>query len=85
MAESRSRRDLEKEVVMSRARRDRVRNERQAEMLGPEREAPPAAPVQAMTLRLSPLAKARLEAMFEKLMKKHIAIVNRCCSWRWSR
>ena len=70
LAESKSRRDLEKEVVKSRARRDSAKDEIQTEMLAPEHETPVAAAVQSLTLCLSPLAKARLEAMLEKLMKK---------------
>ena len=57
-------------MVKSRARRDCAKDEIQTEMLAPEHETPVAPPVQSLTLRLSPLAKARLEAMLEKLMKK---------------
>jgi len=42
-----------------------------AEVLKADLEAPPAAAPAQSTLRLSPLGKARLEAMIEKLMKKH--------------
>ena len=71
LAENKSRRELEKEVVKSRARRDCAKGEGQAKLLEVDHQAPVAAPVQSLTLRLSPLAKARLEAMLEKLMKKH--------------
>jgi hypothetical protein len=71
LAENKSRRDLEKEVVKSRAKRDGAKDDGQAELLETDRKTPFASPVQSMTLRLSPLAKARLEAMIEKLMKKH--------------
>ncbi|MBC8368052.1 HNH endonuclease, partial [bacterium] len=72
LAESKSRRELEQEVVQSRARRDHAKGEGQAELLETEQPTPVAAPAQSLTLRLSPLAKARLEAMLEKLMKKHL-------------
>ena len=71
LAENKSRRDLEKEVVKSRTRRDADRQNSQAELIEPEREVPAAATAQSLTLRLSPLAKAHLETMLEKLMKKH--------------
>ncbi|MBC8366286.1 HNH endonuclease, partial [bacterium] len=71
LAESQSRRELEKEVARSRARRYGVKDEIQSELLEPDGKTPVAAPVQSLTLRLSPLAKARLETMLEKLMKKH--------------
>ncbi|MBC8365946.1 HNH endonuclease [bacterium] len=71
LAKNKSRRDLEKEVVKSRARRDANRQASQTELIEPECEVPAAATAQSLTLRLSPLAKARLEAMLEKLMKKH--------------
>jgi hypothetical protein len=71
MAESKSRRELEKEVVKSRAKRDNAKDEDQVELLETDQSTPAASPVQSVTLRLSPLAKARLEAMIEKLMKKH--------------
>lgn len=71
LAESKSRRELEKEVVKSRARRDADKQEDQAELIEPERDVPAAATAQSLTLRLSPLAKAKFEAMLEKLMKKH--------------
>ena len=73
LAENKSRRELEKEVAKSRAKRDRMKKgSGQSELLKSERKSPPpAAPAQSLTLRLSPLGKARLEAMIEKLMKKH--------------
>ncbi len=71
LAESKSRRELEKEVTVSRALRDADRQEGQTELIEPERDVPAAATAQSLTLRLSPLAKARFEAMCEKLMKKH--------------
>ncbi|MBC8368257.1 HNH endonuclease [bacterium] len=71
LAKNKSRRDLEKEVVASRARRDADRQESQTELIEPERQVPAAAKAQSLTLRMSPLAKVRLEAMLEKLMKKH--------------
>jgi hypothetical protein len=73
LAGSSSRRELEKEVVKSRARRDRAgKSPGQGELLKPERKTPPkAAPVQFVSMRLEPMAKARFEAMVEKLMKRH--------------
>jgi hypothetical protein len=71
MAESKSRRELEKEVVKSRAKRDGAKADGQVELLEADLKTPVASPVQSLTLRLSPLAKARFEAMCEKLMKKH--------------
>jgi hypothetical protein len=62
---------LEKEVMKSRARRDDAKDECQTELLEVDHQTPVAAPVESLTLRLSPLAKARLEAMLEKLMKKY--------------
>ncbi len=72
LAESKSRRELEKEVAKSRSRRDRAKvNRGQGELLKPERKAPPmAAPVQTLTLRLEPMQRARFDALAEKLMKK---------------
>ena len=72
LAECKSRRELEKEVVKSRATRDRMKKDAgQTELIEPEREVPAAATAQSLTLRLSPLAKAKFEAMLEKLMKTH--------------
>jgi 5-methylcytosine-specific restriction endonuclease McrA len=71
MAECKSRRELEKEVVKSRANRDGAKDDGQAELLAANFKTPVASPVQSVTLRLSPLAKTRLEAMTENLMKKH--------------
>ncbi len=73
MAEKKSRRELEKEVAKSRARRDRAKaSPGQTELLKPNREAPPqAAPVRSLSLRLEPMQRARFDAMVEKLMKKH--------------
>ncbi len=71
LAESKSRRDLEKEVAVSRAKRDSAKDEDQSVLLESDSKTPVAATAQSLTLRLSPLGKARLEAMCEKLMKKH--------------
>ncbi len=71
LAESKSRRDLEKEVAVSRAKRDSAKDEDQSVLLESDSKTPAAATAQSLTLRLSPLAKARFEAMCEKLMKKH--------------
>jgi hypothetical protein len=87
MAKSSSRRELEGQVLRSRAiRNNRKRDSGQGDLLSRhasgqeslpgkktvERQAPPeAAPVQSMTLRLAPLQRARFEAMVEKLMKRH--------------
>ncbi len=72
MASEKSRRELEKEVVMSRARRDRSKSSRgQAELLKPDGKVPPeAAPVQALTLRFEAMQRARFDSMIEKLMKR---------------
>ncbi len=85
MAVSKSRRELEKQVVASRAARDQASSDRaqgQGELLAPSatEEAmprmpasalvPAASPVSALTLRLDPMQRVRFDAMIEKLMKR---------------
>ncbi len=73
LAAGKSRRELEKEVVKSRAKRNhRRKSPGQSELLKPDHKSPPeAAPTQTVSLRMEPMTKARFEAMVEKLMKKH--------------
>ncbi len=68
LAETKSRRELEHEVKVSRAGRNR--DESQGELV-PLPSVPKAAPVPYVTLRLEPMNKAKFEAMIEKLMKLH--------------
>ena len=68
LAESRSRRELEHEVVKSRAARDR--DDSQGELV-PLPPTPKAAATPYVTFRLEAMSKAKLEAMIEKLMKLH--------------
>ena len=79
MAEGSSRRELERQVAASRARRDRPAGDpAQGQLLmeqrqpkgNPSAEPPVAAPVQSLTLRLAPMQRARFDAMVEKLMKR---------------
>jgi len=68
LAESKSRRELEQKVKVSRAARDR--DESQGELV-PMPSTPRAAPAPYVTFRLETMSKAKLEAMIEKLMKLH--------------
>ncbi len=81
IAAKKNRRELEAQVVLSRARRNKQkRNSAQRDLLAeapataarpPVESAPPAAaPVQSLTLRLSPMQRARFDALVEKLMKR---------------
>ncbi len=81
IADKKNRRELEAQVILSRARRSKPKgNPAQRELLAeahstaatpPSETAPPAAaPVQSLTLRLSPMQRARFDALVEKLMKR---------------
>ncbi len=82
IAENKSRRELEVQIVRSRALRDSARRDpKQGDLLeafaagdvaqvGAKQPPPAAAPVQALSLRLGPMQRARFDALVEKLMKR---------------